>query len=711
MTDDVVDELNIGSSDDRNLDEDEQLSKFKLQISKDADVVAEQRDQANEDMRYSNVPGGMWEGGFFEETGVNNFNSRAKPQLDITGQYTDRFIGQWNQNRVGVEFKPDDANTSDQDSDLMNGIYRADFRQFSGKIATDHAVDEVVTCGYGAFKLAAVFDDDGDPENDLQHLEWRPLYEAYNTVIWDQAAQRIDKRDARHVNVLKQYTRDEFLEAFDDKDPVTAYSPTNRAFENWNNGQTEIVYVSTRYHIEKEDETAFVYNNFESGKVEVYFEDDHELIKNDLRRDNARSFVRKRVMKRQTVWKTVYSGAEILIPSQRIAGKWIPIVPMFGFRTYVDGVEYYRGLVRKLKDAGRLYNMYVAQLAEYSASNGQEVPIVTPDQMNSLGIIDQWANKSDAPILFLDPVYDAEGNIAHLGPIGYSKPGQLDGATIGLAENVLQFVQAMTGGAPQDTLDPDASGKAINALLKRENMVTQQVSDNIANAITWSGEVYQSMAAEVYSTPRIMRTLGRDGTEGQQQLFKTVLDDETGMLTQANALRGKRFRVFADVGPQYDTLREQTVEDMKGILEILIQVQDPEVQRFIPVIIMTMLDNTAGVGLKPLRDLTHRMMLEKGLIQPESEEDEAIVAQVQQQAQQPDPNEQLLEAAAQQQQAEARSLDSSSVQKIADARKKEAETAEILAGIEQKDQQLAQEARRDTLKFLESLPVEGDAAN
>ena len=68
--------------------------------------------------------------------------ARAKLELDLTGQYKDRFIGQWNQNRVGVDYKPDDDKTSDQDSNLMNGIHRADFRQYSGKISTDHAVDE-----------------------------------------------------------------------------------------------------------------------------------------------------------------------------------------------------------------------------------------------------------------------------------------------------------------------------------------------------------------------------------------------------------------------------------------------------------------------------------------------------------------------------------------------------------------------------------------
>ena len=43
------------------LSDDERLDKFKLDISNDADVVDEQRDQANEDMRFINVSGGMWE--------------------------------------------------------------------------------------------------------------------------------------------------------------------------------------------------------------------------------------------------------------------------------------------------------------------------------------------------------------------------------------------------------------------------------------------------------------------------------------------------------------------------------------------------------------------------------------------------------------------------------------------------------------------------
>ena len=169
----------------------EMLDRYKQDIQKDADVVLEQRDKANEDMRFVNVVGGMWEG-FLED----QFNDRTKLEFDIISNYIQRYIGQWNQSRVGVEYKANDRETSDEDADLINGIYRADFREFSGKMSIDNAVDEQATCGYGAFKLATKFVDEEDPENDHQRIEWRPVHNAYNSIYWDKAAKRIDKRDA-----------------------------------------------------------------------------------------------------------------------------------------------------------------------------------------------------------------------------------------------------------------------------------------------------------------------------------------------------------------------------------------------------------------------------------------------------------------------------------------------------------------------------------
>ncbi len=48
--------------------------------------------------------------------------------------------------------------------------------------------------------------------------------------------------------------------------------------------------------------------------------------------------------------KSIFNGNEYMQEPKRIAGKWIPIVPVYAYRTYVDGNECYWGLVRKLMD-------------------------------------------------------------------------------------------------------------------------------------------------------------------------------------------------------------------------------------------------------------------------------------------------------------------------------------------------------------------------
>lgn len=676
----------------------EKLEQFKIDIASDADLTVDIRDAANEDMQFVNVPGGMWLNfleGDFDET-------RVKLELDLVSNFLQRFIGEWNQNRTGVEFKADDSKTTEDDAELLNGIYRQDFRKGSGKLATDNAVDEAATCGVGAMKLATVFEDDEDPENDNQIIEWRPIHNAYSSVIWDQSAKRIDKRDARRCNILEQFTLDSFEDQWPDRKAVSAYDPNDRRFLTVSGARKSDVFIATRYEVKTQKVDVWVYNNLLTSNVETYTKEDHDKVKDDLAKDEFKVFVRKRKIKQQTVEKTVFSGVDILEKTRRIAGKWIPVVPFYGYRAYVDGVETYRGLVRKLKDAARLFNMQVSQLAENAASTGQEVPIFAPEQMLGDDIKNLWADKNNQPYLLANPLLDQNGNIIAPGPMAYSKPAALDQSTTTLLGIVPQFVQDVTGAATSEAFNSDMSGKAIRALIKRENLNTQVVTDNISNAIVWSGSVYQSMAAEVYNSKRMMQTIAIDGTEGEAMLLEMVVDQETGMAIESNDLAGKKFQPYPDAGPQYETMAEQTVEDLKGMLETL--GDSPAGQQYLPVLMATLMDNITGVGMDPLKDFNRKIMLTMGLVKPTTPEEEQLV----QQAQQPqdDPQAELAEAAAQQQMAEARSLLASSEQKLADADKKRAETVQIQqeTGLGDRQIQAKQQENLLTQAFSQQTP-------
>jgi hypothetical protein len=628
-------------------------------------------------------------------------------EFDLVSNFLFRFIGEWNLNRQGVEYRPDDDLTSDDDAELLNGIQRADFRDGSGKISLDNAVYEAATCGYGAFKLAAKFEDEGDPENERQRIEWRPINNAFNSVFWDEAAHRSDKRDARWVTVLTEFTPDSFKEAWPDFEPSSAYEPETRQEWNFLSGaQLSSIYVATRYEVIRKKEAVFVYNNRVSGEVEIYSKADHELVADELKADENREFVRERKVVKQHVEKSIFSGSDFLEKPKRIAGQWLPIIPVYGYRAFVDGAEWYYGLVRKLKDAARLFNMHMNQIAENSASNGQDVPIFDPDQMPD-NIKSLWADKTNKPYLLAKSLMDADGNLVHHGPTGYLKPSQLDANTATSLQAVVEFIRETTGGAPHDAMDPDASGKAIRAITKRMNLNTQPVQDNIVSSIEWSGWVYQSMASEIYSREQMVRTLGLDGTEGQEQLLKMVLDEKTGRFVESNNLRGKRFRAYSDVGPQYDSLREETVETLKGMGDMLSST--PSGQQYLPALWAVMLENMEGVGLKPLKDLNRRNMIMMGLKKPETDEEKEAVAKAQEP--QPDPQAELIQKLGQQAESEAtkfqsqaRNLDADSVKKVAESRKVVAETERIKSEIPLNRVKALVDIRKQAFEQAESLP-------
>ena len=685
----------------------DQLKKSKVDVKMDADIMLDQRDKANEDMRFVNVTGGMW-----EDWRDSSFEDRAKMEFDLVSNHLFRYMGEWNLNRQGVEYRPDDDVTSDADAELLNGIHRADFRDGSGKIALDNAVYEAATCGVGAFKMANVMEDEFDPEDERQRIEWQMIVNAFNTVYWDAAAIRPDKRDARWVTVLKEYNKSSFADAFgEDIQPISAYVPETRRFLNFSStvgtgANTDPIYVATRYEIIRKREAMFFYNNLVSGEVEIYNEAEHEDVKDELRRDTNRTFLKERKILRQHVEKSVFTGDQYIEEPKRIVGRWLPIIPIYGYRSYVDGAEWYFGLVRKLKDASRLFNMHMNQLAENAASNGQPIPIFDPKQMPQ-GIANLWADKNNKSYLLAKSLLDANGNPIHHGPTGYLQPGAIDQNAAASLQAVIQFIQDTTGGVPKDTMDPNASGKAIKQMMKRENLNTQPLSDNINTGIQWEGVVYQSMAAEVYSREQMVRTVGMDGTDGREHLLKVVMDEQTGKFIQANNLRGKKFRAYADVGPQYESMREETVETLKAMGEFL--QNTPAGEQYLEPIIFSILDNMEGVGLGPLKDINRRNMILKGLKKPETDEEKQLVADAQEPK--PDPQAELIDGLTKQATAEAtkfesqaRNLDSGSVKNIAAARKANAEAEKIKSEIPQNRAKTLVELRKQQFEEAKNLP-------
>ena len=211
------------------------------------------------------------------------------------------------------------------------------------------------------------------------------------------------------------------------------------------------------------------------------------------------------------------------------------------------------------------------------------------------------------------------------------------------------------------------------------------------SALRHAGEVYRWIASDVYSEPRTVTALGIDGGEYEARLFDTVMDQETGRPVQVNDLTRGRFEVVVDTGPGYQSKRQETVANLKDILQGVSG--NPETAQYVPVLMAMLIENIDGVGLEPLKKYNSRIMLQMGLREPEDEEEEAMLAQMQQAAanQPPSPTDLLMQATAKKESAQgdnyladAALKQTEAMRNMADARLKEAQTVDELAQARQR---------------------------
>lgn len=649
------------------------LDKYKKDVAKDYDAIRDTRLAANEDMRFIGIDGGMWED-FLNETYSDD---RVKLEFDITSPYVMRYIGERNLNRANVVFTPDDVSTSPDDAQLLNGIYRSDFKDNDGQISQDAAIYETAVCGMGAFKISTRFVDEEDPENEDQETVWTPIINAYDHVMFDETATRADKADAKRVTVLTGHSPETFKDQWPDVGPSSAYTPESACGFTWTT--REVIYVAERYEIKVIKEKVQVWQNVVANQIKAYPESEMEKLKPELE-SLGWEFVRKRAMKRRTVWKSIFSGSEFLEKPKRIPGKWLPIIPMYGVRTYVANVENFRGLVRKLKDANRVLNTSVSRMTEDSSVSGNTLPIFTRDQIKNEDVKQAWADKSDKAFLYIDPQLDADGRAMPFAGVPTLPNNQVDPNTLGVVDIVSNFVQRETGNAPQDAIDPDASGKAIDALKSREDLSTQVITDNIHQSIKHSGKVWESISGDIYTRSQMKKVLGINGVIKHEQINMASLDPQTGNPITINDVSKGRFSVDIELGPQYESQKAATIGSLERVIEKV-----GENSSLQPALVGAWIDNIEGTGLEGVKELNRSIMLKQGIVKPENPEEEQIVAQAQNQT---DPNDELVKAATNQQNAEAKNLEASSVGKIASAQKDlataektKAETAEIVTNI------------------------------
>jgi len=643
-------------------------------------AVYNERMQCLQDRRFYSIPGAQWEGPLQEQ-----FQNKPRFEVNKIHLSVIRIFNEYRNNRVTVDFTPKDGTPNDNLADACDGLYRADEQDSGAEEAYDNAFEEAVGGGFGAWRLRADYEDEEDEDDQRQRICIEPIYDADSCVFFDLDAKRQDKRDAKRCWVLVGYTPQRYKEEYD-SDPASWPKSVYQHEFDW--CTPDVVYVAEYYEVEEKPEVLHVFRGGaldDSEPNEKKFWDsemkDDPSIEQTLLATGFRKVREKRINRRK-VHKYVMDGARIIEDQGCIAGRHIPIVPVYGKRWFVDNVERCMGHVRLAKDPQMLKNMLVSLLAEIATFSPVEKPIVTPEQV--AGHTQMWADDSVKryPYLMLNSVKDNAGNIVQNGPIGYTKAPSIPQALAALLQLTEEDIQDLLGNQQAgEQVQSNISGKLMELVQTRLDMQVFIYMSNFAKAMRRCGEIWLSMAKDVYvEEGRKMKAVGPDGTDGQIELLRAAINED-GAEVLENDLSEAKFDVVADVGPSSSSKRSATVSAITSILQFT---QDPDAQAVLNSLAIM---NMEGEGLSDVRGYFRKKLVRIGAVQPTDEEKQELEAEAANQ--QPDPQAQYLQAAAQNQMADAAKKQADTELTHARVGQTNADTIATLAGVQQGSEQHA----------------------
>ena len=639
-------------------------------------AMRDERLQCLQDRRFYSLAGSQWEGPLWDQ-----FENKPKFEVNKIHLAVIRIINEYRNNRITVDFVSKDGEENDKLADVCDGLYRADENDSVATEAYDNAFEEAVGGGFGAWRLRTAYEDEEDPEDDRQRIKIEPIFDADSSVFFDLGAKRQDKSDAKFCFVVTSMTRQAYKDTWGD-DPTDWPKIIHQYEFDW--CTPDVVYVAEYYKVEERSETIRIFQNI-SGEEERYSQADFandETLEETLLAVGSMEVRQKRV-KRKKVRKYVMSGGKVLEDAGYIAGKCIPVVPVFGKRWFVDNIERCMGHVRLAKDAQRLKNMQLSKLGEISALSSVEKPILVPEQVAGHQMM--WAedNLKDYPYLLINPVTDQNGNQAISGPVAYTKSPNIPPAMAALLQITEQDMQDILGNAQgADKMVSNISGKAVEMIQARVDMQTFIYMSNFAKGMKRCGEIWLSMAKDVYTeSKRRMKTLTQTGETDVVELMQPTIDQETGEIVMANDLGAAAFDVNVDVGPSSSSRKAATVRALTGMLQIT---QDPETAQVLGAMAMM---NMEGEGIEDANSYFRKKLLRMGVVQPTDKEKEELMAEMQNTPQ--DPNTMYLQAAAANEEAKAAKARADTVETIANSELRRAQTLETLGKVDESAQNMA----------------------
>ncbi|MDZ4372304.1 MAG: portal protein [Phenylobacterium sp.] len=309
-----------------------------------ADAEAENRREALEDLRFARL-GEQWPASVLEARA-----REGRPVLTINRlpAFIRQVVNDARLNKPAIAVHPVDDVADPETAEIFNGLIRHIEQSSDASVAYDTALDFAVTSGVGYFRINSRYaaDDGFDQELAVERVA-NPF-----SIYGDPESTAADSADWNSAFVVESMPRSEFAGRW--PGAKTADWGDGET-DSWGRGDSHVgerVRVAEYWHRERMNRTIVALSDGRAVEEAAYAA--QKAMFDALGVSVVGS---PRQVSSHRVIQRIVSGAEVL-ETVDWAGRFIPIVPVYGEELLVDGRRRLRSLVRDAKDPQRMFNYW-----------------------------------------------------------------------------------------------------------------------------------------------------------------------------------------------------------------------------------------------------------------------------------------------------------------------------------------------------------------
>ena len=567
----------------------------RLAIAVEAD--RHNREAAIEDLEFLN--GDQW-----DEKELQRRKRKGRPalQVNLLPKFVDQVVGDMLHTTPSIKIQVADAKSDPNIARIRQGIINDIEYRSNAKGIYGYASKQMVSCGYGAWRVLTRYCDDNPFQQEIYLEGIRNPF----LVFMDPTAKDQNYADAKWGFLLEKIPVDEFKERYPKAQPITNITTTTgMGQEHWYDGET----VTVAEYFERTTKPE-VLVQLEDGRVmeeedfaELYQkwqESTDKLIQstvmgtpNQPPAQPEPKIANTRIAEEIEIRQWVINGQEVLsggVEGNEVPGKYINIVLLKGKELNIEGKNHVYSLIRNAKDSQKMVNYWNTAAAEAIALAPKTPWLATPKQVEGFENDYAAANVENFPVLMYNPDPEAQGPPQR---VPTPNPPTAIFEQIRRGEDNIKSIIGMFNadlGAPGS----EQTGAAIIARQKPSDIGTFEFSENLARAIQFTGKIINEMIPEVYDSVRDVRirnidesetfmpintTVGSamDAVKANPQQYGVDLEkltqqaEEVGEDAEFNDITNGKYDVVVSVGPSYATQRQESTAHLLQLVQAMPQ--------------------------------------------------------------------------------------------------------------------------------------------